>query len=263
MLSNAIKFTEEGKINLAVELIEKKGDTCMLKFWVKDTGKGISPEKQSRLFEAFTQVDSSITRKYGGTGLGLAICDKLVRLMGGEIGVDSVEGKGSSFYFTLPTHIQDNSPAIETSHNKPTSRHEQMPIEDLKVLVAEDNEINQLVILSMLERMGLKPSVASDGQEVLDSLEKQDFDLILMDVQMPTMDGIEATREIIAKYGDHAPRIISVSANALPEDRMRYLLLGMNDYLAKPICQSALKSLLEKWARRLNYLSNIAANKID
>jgi len=225
----------------------------MLKFWVKDTGKGISPEKQSRLFEAFTQVDSSITRKYGGTGLGLAICDKLVRLMGGEIGVDSVEGKGSSFYFTLPTHIQDNSPAIETSHNKPTSRHEQMPIEDLKVLVAEDNEINQLVILSMLERMGLKPSLASDGQEVLDSLEKQDFDLILMDIQMPGMDGIETTQEIIAKYGDQRPTIISVSANALPEDQQKHLKMGMNDTLQKPITQDALKAILAKWAAKIHF----------
>lgn len=249
MLSNAIKFTTQGKIEIEVEVLEKQGNDCVLKFWVKDTGPGISIEKQQSLFEAFTQADTSTTREHGGTGLGLAISDRLIRLMGGEIGVTSAPGKGAQFYFTLTT-----SPPLQQEDTPDSSLFETpvpvMPpaIGDLRILIAEDNEVNQFVLLSMLNRHGIQARIAANGHEVLEALEEEPFDLILMDIQMPKMDGIETTREIIAQYGDQRPKIISVSANALAEDQQKYLDEGLDDYLQKPITKDALAAILYKWA---------------
>jgi CheY-like chemotaxis protein len=253
MLSNAIKFTDQGKITLEVEVLDKQDEQYQLKFWIRDTGPGISGDKQSILFEAFTQADTSTTRKHGGTGLGLAICDRLVHLMGGKMGVISEPEKGSNFWFTLPT----TQVSTEATPN-PVIREEQIivqapSIKDLQVLIAEDNEVNQFVLLSMLNKYGIQARIAAEGAEVLDLLEEQHFDLILMDIQMPGMDGIETTQEIIAKYGDQAPVIISVSANALPADQQKYLETGMSDSLQKPITQDALKAILEKWVDKIHF----------
>lgn len=249
ILSNAIKFTEQGKITVEVEVADKQENAYQLTFWIRDTGPGISKDKQSSLFEAFTQADTSTTRKHGGTGLGLAICDRLVHLMGGKMGVISEPQKGSNFFFTLPTQAAPQLPS-------PTPIHASQPettlpsIENLQILIAEDNEVNQFVLLSMLNKYGIQARIAADGLEVLAALEDQSFDIILMDVQMPNLDGLDATKEIIAQYGDQRPIIISVSANALPEDQQKYIDQGMDDSLQKPITQEALKGILEKWTSK-------------
>lgn len=254
MLSNAIKFTEKGKITIEVTVIERQEDNFKLKFWVRDTGPGISPEQQAKLFEAFTQADSSITRKYGGTGLGLAISDRLIHLMGGKIGVNSTLGKGSNFYFTLPTQVAQKQAKVTATKSSDLSINTQTEkIRNLRILIAEDNEVNQFVMLSMLNKHGIQAHIAADGQEVLRALEDQDFDIILMDIQMPNMNGLDATKEIISLYGSKRPIIISVSANALPQDQQKYLDIGMDDSLQKPITQGALKTLLEKWAVTKNF----------
>lgn len=250
MLSNAIKFTKQGKIEIKVEVVKKQEENHLLKFWIKDTGTGISQEKQANLFEAFTQADSSTTRKYGGTGLGLAICDRLVHLMKGEIGVNSKPDEGSNFFFTLPTQVAPESIPSPESITPTLPQEAVSAIKDLKILIAEDNEVNQFVLLSMLNKHGAQVSIAADGKEVLDALEDQSFDIILMDIQMPNMDGLEATQKIISRYGDLRPVIISVTANALQEDQKKYLRMGMDDSLQKPITQDALKNMLEKWVSR-------------
>ncbi len=252
MLSNAIKFTEKGKIEIIAEVVTQKEQEYILKFCVRDTGPGISDEQMKSLFEAFTQADSSTTREYGGTGLGLAISDRLVRLMGGETGVTSRLGEGSCFFFTLPTQVPVHPPLVSDVVSQHPVPAPPSSIKNLRVLLAEDNEVNQFVLLSMLEKHGIEAKIAENGLEVLEALEEQSFDIILMDIQMPKMDGLEATREIIRKYGDLRPLIISVSANAMAEDQQKYLNQGMDDSLQKPITKDALEAILQKWATHLS-----------
>ncbi|MCX8086869.1 MAG: ATP-binding protein, partial [Rhodocyclaceae bacterium] len=233
LVGNALKFTERGEIRLAVRLLSRAAERCELEFSVSDTGIGLAPEDQQRIFKAFTQADSSITRRYGGTGLGLAICRRLVAAMGGEIGVTSAPGKGSTFYFRLPFGLAEAALAP-----KPRSLRDAAPtLAGLKVLLVEDNATNRLVAQRLLEKAGVTVEVAENGAEALEKLAAAatPFDAVLMDVQMPVMDGLEATRRLKAdgRFA-HLP-VIAMTADAMAEDRQRCLEAGMQEYLAKPI----------------------------
>jgi len=253
LVGNAMKFTEQGeiRIRLFLPLTVLPPDTppghIQIGFEVKDTGIGIPPDQFVRLFQSFSQVDSSVSRRYGGTGLGLTISDKLVQLMNGHLAVDSEPGKGSAFTFTILAHpiplkaISSANPSIPILATK----------YPLCILLAEDNPINQQFALIILTKMGYNPIVAINGKEVLQHLEKAPFDLILMDIQMPEMDGLEATRLIRAGQG-HQPVIIAMTANATRQDRDECLAEGMNDYLSKPVDLDELAYMLKKWGHLIN-----------
>ncbi len=218
----------------------------MLGFEVKDTGIGILPSQFHRLFKPFSQVDSSVTRKYGGIGLGLSISDRLVQLMNGHFTVESQPGLGSAFTFTILTRpvMIRNVPA-----SAPAIPHlaEKYP---LRILLAEDNPINQQLALIILNKMGYDPCMAANGKEVLEQLRKNSYDLVFMDIQMPEMDGLEATRLIRANKNTQ-PVIIAITANATRKDREDCLATGMNDYLSKPVDLDQLTYMLEKWGHRI------------
>jgi len=218
---------------------------------VKDTGIGIPADKSDRLFKAFSQVDPSITRKYGGTGLGLVISEKLIHLMGGAIHVKSEPAKGSVFAFTIQARIP-STPSVTAEdpvRNGAVPNHlsEKYP---LQILLAEDNPINQQFAMIVLNRMGYAPEIAENGKEVLTKMDTKDYDLILMDIQMPEIDGLEATR-IIRTSGKQQPVIIAMTANAMQGDKENCLAGGMNDYLSKPVRPEELVGMLEKWGRHL------------
>jgi PAS domain S-box-containing protein len=231
LVDNAIKFTDTGKISVAVNNVLKTDQDIELKFAVQDTGIGISEEDQTFLFKTFTQVDSSITRKYGGTGLGLAISKQLVELMGGTMQVSSQKGRGSTFYFSIKFKIGIQSETV------PFLRPDISPIiRPLQILLAEDDQVSQVFLRRMLKERGHQVDTADNGLEVLDLFKKKKYDLILMDIQMPVMDGMEATKIIRESEGSrtHTP-IIAVSAYALQGDEQRFLTMGMDSYLAKPV----------------------------
>ncbi|MEZ5042357.1 MAG: ATP-binding protein [Saprospiraceae bacterium] len=247
LVGNAIKFTSSGNIMIKVSLKKAEGKIVHLLFSVSDTGIGISEQKLSQLFEPFTQADTSISRKYGGTGLGLAISKKLVNLMKGSIHVESVEGNGSVFSFEAPFHIGESMPVIK--HDLPkeptTNLFERLPI---NILLVEDHLINQKLMELILQHLGYTIDVANDGVEALQKLEKKVYDLIFMDVQMPNMDGLQATREIRRRLPKNAqPRIIAMTANALSEDKDECLKSGMDDYMAKPIQMNEVEKMIIRW----------------
>ncbi len=240
-LSNAVKFTNEGSICLTVKNIKRIKDEVELKFTITDTGIGISAKDIRHLFQSFNQVEQTFTKKYGGTGLGLAISKKLIELMGGQIGVESEKGKGSTFYFTLTFQIgnqieRKESPLPQLARVK----------RELTILLAEDDRINQKVILKLLKMRGHVVDLANNGIEVLNLYEPDKYDVILMDIQMPEMNGIEATKEIRKKEENerHTP-IIALSAYALKGDRERFLSLGMDEYISKPVDMNQLFQVIE------------------
>lgn len=267
LLSNAVKFTKEGEVEVSVSLLaaepgqaagnpgeDDKSKICSLHFAVKDTGIGIPQERMCRLFQSFSQVDMSITRKYGGTGLGLAISRSLVQLMGGCIWVESVPGSGSIFHFIVPAEAISADPA-NSSAAKEASRSPDMNRRrraastknhvDLHILLAEDNPVNKKVVSQMLKKLGHRADIASDGTEVLLALEKQRYDLVLMDIQMPEMDGLEAACLIRKRWPvAEQPRIIALTAYALEGDRERCLKSGMDGYISKPVRLEDLKEAL-------------------
>jgi signal transduction histidine kinase/DNA-binding NarL/FixJ family response regulator len=236
-LGNAIKFTHQGGIAVKVAAAQIRDRRYAVTIAVKDSGIGIDRAVQQRLFQKFTQADASMTRRYGGTGLGLAICRELTHLMGGDVGVDSEPGQGSTFWMRLELLIADNIP--ETQDELRASDREllsQTGSRPLTLLVAEDNVINQKVICAMLESVGHRTEIAADGIEAVAAVQRDRFDAVLMDVQMPNMDGIMATREIRALGGTYADLpIIALTANAMAGDRERYLAAGMNAYVSKPV----------------------------
>ncbi|MEM7035681.1 MAG: ATP-binding protein [Bacteroidota bacterium] len=229
LLSNAIKFTDKGFVKLQINLLEKGESAAKVRFLVKDSGVGIPAEKAATIFEDFAQVDASVTRKYGGTGLGLTISSKLVRMMGGEIKVDSEPGKGATFAFELelPLGAQKDLPG------------EDLPPPDLallkgrRILLVEDHPFNQELALAVMADWEVDITVADNGQIALDFMEKESFDVVLMDVQMPVMDGIEATRQIKMRYGAKPP-IIALTANALRSQEARLREGQMDGYVSKP-----------------------------
>ena len=247
LVSNALKFTREGEVKVCIEVENKKSDSVDLKITVSDTGIGISKSAQQSLFNAFTQADGSTTRKYGGTGLGLAIVSQLVDLMSGTLGVESIEGKGSVFWFRANFKCTDEVP--ETAEDG-INDYENLQL-DAKVLLVEDNPINLMVAQKMLEKVGLKASLANNGIEALLQLKEQSFDLVLMDCQMPEMDGFDATREIrkldIRALNQQPLPIVAMTANVMSGDRERCLEVGMDDYIGKPVQRDQLASVLKRW----------------
>ena len=240
LVGNALKFTEQGEISVKVEKEKQEGNSIFLHFTIRDTGRGISTEMQQKIFEPFTQEDGSMSRNYGGTGLGLTISKKLAEKMGGSIWVESEIGKGSTFHFTVELKAQVSASTTETATN--TAKTVAVPVEvknqnQRRVLLVEDNAVNQTLALRLLERKGFAVTVAGDGQFALDELEKARFDIILMDIQMPRMDGLTATAAIRDKEkttGEHIP-IVAMTAHALKGDQERCLAAGMDSYLSKPI----------------------------
>ena len=242
LTSNAIKFTEQGSVTIRTIIINKNVRSAIVKFEVIDTGMGIAPEQLSRLFQPFSQADNSMTRRFGGTGLGLAISARLVKLMGGEIEVESVVSHGSLFRVTLPfTIVSEDSDAPHAG----TNPLEAGMLRSLKILLAEDNLINQRLVRTMLQKMGHMVEVVANGKEAVAAVERGDFEVVLMDMQMPEMDGGEATRIIrmMAPPRGLVP-IIALTADVMVEDRERYLRTGVNDLVAKPIDWQILSSAL-------------------
>ena len=247
LVSNALKFTSQGEVKISVDVVNKETDSVDLKIAVIDTGIGIPQTAQETLFNAFTQADGSTTRKYGGTGLGLAIVSQLVDLMGGSLGVDSVEGEGSVFWFTVNLQCAKKAPEMAGEIAK---KNKALQLE-AKILLVEDNPINQMVAQKMLEKVGLKPTLANNGVEALKQLNERSFDLVLMDCQMPEMDGFDATREIrkldIMALNQRPLPIVAMTANVMSGDRERCLDVGMDDYIGKPVQRDQLTSVLKKW----------------
>ncbi|MEO2266595.1 response regulator [Pseudoalteromonas sp. YIC-656] len=245
LLSNAIKFTEQGSVSLDIHAVARHGEEVTLEFNVKDTGIGIRDEQLHTLFEAFSQADTSITRRFGGTGLGLTISSKMLSLMGSKLHVESEFGKGSRFYFSLTLQ------ASEQPMQKQQFLDDVDSIADfsgLTILAVEDNAVNQLVLQSLLEEAGINNIVlADDGQQAVEKCQHQMFDLIFMDMQMPVMDGPQATKLIKAMPAFNAVPIVALTANVLDSDKQACLDAGMDDFLAKPVEYSALLKVLDHW----------------
>ncbi len=249
LLNNAVKFTDNGEVAISVISQRLDASDCEIHFAIKDTGIGIPQEKIGHLFQSFNQLDPSITRRYGGTGLGLAISKRLVELMEGKIWVESEVGKGSVFHFTIAAKAVTKNQINALMYNYNRESQTASPLigqHSMRILLAEDNVINQKVALQMLKKIGCTADIASNGKEVLSALELQSYDLVLMDVQMPEMDGLEAARIIRERYMD-GPKIIALTAYALDGDRDRCLDVGMDDYISKPIQLEELRIKLIKW----------------
>ena len=244
LVGNAVKFTERGSIDLAVDIVAESADDALLRFTIRDSGIGIAPEDQRRLFNAFEQADSSTTRKYGGTGLGLAICKRLVAMMGGDIGVDSQPGVGSTFWFTLRLgRTAHEPPALPATADDHEIRLRQQHA-GARILLAEDEPINQEVTRELLEQVALVVDLAENGEMAVSMAGEQQYDLILMDMQMPLLNGLDATRAIRAGGPNRNTPILAMTANAFSEDRQRCLDAGMNEHLGKPVDPEQLYLLL-------------------
>lgn len=250
---NAVKFTEKGSVSFKLELLEDAGRFCTLKFSVTDTGPGISQEKQKDIFGTFTQGDTSTTRKYGGTGLGLSICQQLVDLMEGELGLNSEPGKGSTFWFSVQLKKVDDETSGETTNQAPVSRKFFNSGRTLKILIAEDNKINQIVVRKILEKEGFEVDIVETGKQAVDAVQTGKYSFVFMDIQMPEMDGYEATRTIrkMEKGTDKHTPIIALTASAMEKDRQKCLDVGMDEYVPKPIEKEELIRVLMKTARSL------------
>ena len=244
LMGNAVKFTAAGSVTTEVSVASFDGSRADLQFAVRDTGIGIPVEKQGLIFEPFRQAEGYMTRKYGGTGLGLAIVKRLLDLVGGRIWVESKEGAGSTFCFTVPFLISDKP----LTPGNDSGMLSEAPAFPLAILVAEDNHVSRLLAGQLLKREGHTVTEALTGLEAVTLYERGTFDLILMDIQMPDMDGFEATAEIREREratGEHVP-IIAVTAHAIKGDRERCLEAGMDDYLSKPIQPGELRAAIHR-----------------
>jgi CheY-like chemotaxis protein len=256
LIGNAIKFTGAGEVVASVRQTAEDADTLTLRVEVRDTGMGIAPEVQGKLFQAFSQGDSSTTRRFGGTGLGLAISRRLVELMGGQLGVDSEVGRGSTFWFTvrlgkaqMPQPLASPAPLAPM----PALMAGAAPGLRGRILAAEDNAVNRKLITRLLEKAGFRVDVVDNGLQAVEAAARVAYDAVFMDCQMPEMDGFEATEAIRAAEAGttrHVP-IIALTASVMKADRERCLAAGMDDYLSKPINPGALSEILERWIPRL------------
>ena len=251
---NALKFTEAGSVTLRVGAVSETADSVLLRFEVEDTGIGIGPETLCRLFASFEQGDNSMTRRFGGTGLGLVITRHLAELMGGDVGAESTPGVGSRFWFTArlkkaPAEVLASGPGEDEADTE-TLLRQRHP--GRRVLVVDDDEVNRSVAEMLLESAGLRVDTAEDGQVAIGMVQHTDYDLILMDMQMPILDGVEATREIRRLPGMQATPIIAITANAFIEDRNICLDAGMNDFLSKPFDPKRLYAISLKWMPALD-----------
>ena len=249
LLSNAVKFTERGGIEVRSQVREKGDDRFEIYIKVRDSGIGISSEAMGRLFQPFSQADASTSRKYGGNGLGLAISKKLVELMEGRIWAESTPGKGSTFHFTFMAYKSllpaQRPPTLVSPAIAPLPEHEG-ELAERSILLVEDNPVNQKMALLMLKKLGYRADKASNGREALAALEAKSYDLILMDVQMPEMDGLEATREIRRRWPSRSLKIVALTAHAIAGAKEKCLQAGMDDYLCKPIDLDDLRAAVEK-----------------
>jgi len=242
LISNALKFTEHGEVRV---IAARRGEALALT--VSDTGVGIAEERLAALFEKFTQADASTTRRYGGTGLGLAICRELVHLMGGEIGAESKAGEGSSFTVTLPI-AKVGEAAAPAFSSPPQAPPAEPGLLKIRVLAAEDNSVNQLVLKTLLHQIGVDPVVVENGAQAIEAWEKATWDVILMDMQMPVVDGLTATRRIReaeARSGRDRTPIVALTANAMAHQMQACLAAGMDGHVAKPIEAARLFEALE------------------
>ncbi|HXH40683.1 MAG TPA: ATP-binding protein [Thermoanaerobaculia bacterium] len=245
LLSNAIKFTRRGGVEVAVSSRPLRDGRIEVRFSVTDTGQGIASDDLSRLFVAFQQLDGSSSRQHGGTGLGLAISKWLTELMGGTITVESASGQGSTFHFTI---VGESAVLPRPQPSEPSGQLIPFGDRSLRILFAEDEAINRIVVLDMLEQLGCQADCVSNGMEALEALDREAYDVVLMDVQMPGLDGLEVTRRIRGGKGNQ-PHIIALTAHALSGDRERCLASGMNDYLSKPVRMTDLQGALANVAR--------------
>ena len=254
-LSNAVKFTDAGHIAVSVRCTEAAADAVVLRFEVRDTGIGVDPAVQGQLFTPFQQADSSTSRRHGGTGLGLAITRRFAELMGGEAGLCSQPGQGSRFWFTArlakaPQRPVPMRPVVPVTQAGDAAQRLRQQFSGRRVLVAEDNPVNQEVMVSLLADMGLQAVVAADGLQAVQQVASGRFDLVLMDMQMPHLDGVDATRRIRQLPGRAALPIVALTANAFVEDRTRCLEAGMDDFITKPVQASQLADRLLVWLER-------------
>jgi PAS domain S-box-containing protein len=260
LVGNAIKFTSQGRIELLIESTPKEHGRCELKFSVSDTGIGFVEGTAEKLFEPFMQADGSITRRFGGTGLGLSICRELVQLMGGEIGVTSTEGSGSRFWFDITVDHTPDAVMIDPLRNddwqngdwQSPSSLRRLPLTDAGkglVLIADDSPLNRKVTLLVMQHLGLDAEAVCNGEEAIDAMSKRKYDLVLMDCQMPVLDGFEATRRIrdLEKSSGSRIPIVALTAQAIDGDREKCLDSGMDDYITKPITPARLATVLGRW----------------
>jgi signal transduction histidine kinase/AmiR/NasT family two-component response regulator/HPt (histidine-containing phosphotransfer) domain-containing protein len=268
LLSNAIKFTEHGSIEVTLDCVRQNDHEAILTFRITDTGIGLSPEQINIIFEKFTQGDASTTRRFGGTGLGLAITRHLVEMMGGSVSVESTLGLGSCFSLKIPFPIPGGdeirmleNQAVTLSPVVPDGSLSATP--PLDILLAEDTPANQKAAIWMLEKIGCRVTVAANGREAVDQVKRHAFDLVLMDVQMPEMDGFQATREIRNLAGPMSDiPVIAMTANALKGDHERCLKAGMDDYVSKPVDKNSLLNVLMKWGGPKSQNSAYLENKV-
>lgn len=250
LLSNAAKFTEHGYVKLSLKYAEQNGVKQLVTV-IKDTGIGIDKDGMTKLFLPFSQINPSATRQFGGAGLGLLICRKLAEMMGGKIWVSSEIGAGSAFTFEIPANSYQEVPPAK--HKKRTVKITNMvPIAGMNILIAEDNVFNQVITSKMLEKSGYKHIIANDGLEAVKMVKETHFNIILMDMQMPNMDGVSASKEILKYYDENSivpPIIIGCSANAMQEDIEKCLVAGMKDFLAKPFTLDDLRMVMIKWTK--------------
>jgi signal transduction histidine kinase/DNA-binding NarL/FixJ family response regulator len=247
LVSNAVKFTESGTVSVSVT-VTAQDDKLLLRTSVKDSGCGISHPAQSKLFEAFTQVDGSYARQHGGTGLGLAIVKRLANLMGGDVGVESELRRGSDFWFTMLVEESHLAPSERKQFDRLQPRERRRSVDQRPVLVVDDNEINRFVAVEQLREFGFIAETASNGQEAVDMVFRRDYAAVLMDCQMPVMDGYAAAREIRRReQGKRRVPIIAVTAHAIVGERDNVLTSGMDDYVAKPVRPAALERALLQW----------------
>jgi CheY-like chemotaxis protein/HPt (histidine-containing phosphotransfer) domain-containing protein len=246
LTSNAIKFTDDGQVKITAENLFFDADKYVLRFSVEDTGIGISQENLDLLFRQFSQVDSSYTKSFGGTGLGLAISQELSKIMGGEVGVHSEKYKGSTFWFTIQAQVCTRTDIVEAEklEQQPGSFELLVPH---KILVVDDNAVNLQVASKILEKAGCEVIQAQSGPIAIDLVQQEEFEVIFMDIQMPSMNGMSATKRIRRKLGKRTPPIIAMTAFSLQEEREEFLAAGMDDYISKPIKARNLISMAKKW----------------